>query len=78
MIYSNVKNIFIYIRQLMIADGVSVSELATRMNKSQGTISGVLRQNNVTMETLNDICKALGYDLEINIIPKENSTEKAG
>lgn len=78
MIYSNVKDIFIYIRQLMIADGVSVSELATRMNKSQGTISGVLRQNNVTIETLNDICKALGYDLEINIIPKENSTEKAG
>lgn len=78
MIYSNVKDIFIYIRQLMIADGISVSELATRMNKSQGTISGVLRQNNVTMETLNDICKALGYELEINIIPKENSTEKAG
>lgn len=78
MIYSNVKDIFIYIRQLMIADGVSVSELATRMNKSQGTVSGVLRQNNVTMETLSDICKALGYDLEINIIPKESSTEKAG
>ena len=77
MLYTNVEDLFIYIKQLMLADRISVSELAARMNKSQSTVSGTMRQNNVTLAVLNDICSALGYDLEINLIPK-NDNEKAG
>ena len=77
MLYTNVEDLFIYIKQLMLADRISVSELAARMNKSQSTVSGTMRQNNVTLAVLNDICSALGYDLEINLIPKSDN-EKAG
>lgn len=76
MLYSNTQDIFLYIRQQMLAKKITIKELATRMNRSQSTVSTILKQNNITLETLNDICKALNYDLEINLIEKDAETEK--
>ena len=47
------------------------AELAEKMNKAPSTMSQTFKQDNITLENLNDICKALDYDLEINLIGKE-------
>lgn len=73
MIYNNTKDILIYIKQQMLAKEISIKDLSVKMNKSQSATGQMLRQNNITLESLNDICKALDYELEINITEKNKS-----
>ena len=68
MIYTNTNDLLIYIRQQMLARKISIKELSDRMNKSQSATGQMFRQNNITLESLNDICNSLGYQLEINLI----------
>ena len=68
MIYTNTNDLLIYIRQQMLARKISIKELSDRMNKSQSTTGQMFHQNNITLESLNDICNSLGYQLEINLI----------
>ena len=68
MIYTNTNDLLIYIRQQMLARKISIKELSNRMNKSQSATGQMFRQSNITLESLNDICNSLGYQLEINLI----------
>lgn len=68
MIYTNTNDLLIYIRQQMLARKISIKELSDRMNKSQSATGQMFHQNNITLESLNDICNSLGYQLEINLI----------
>lgn len=72
MEYTNTQNLFIYIKQQMLADGITIKELSERMNKTQGATSALLRQNNVSLETLKEVCDALNYSLYIDIVKKEH------
>lgn len=67
MKYKSTQDILIYIRQQMLSDKISLKDLALKMNKAQSTLSMQFKQENITLEALNDICKALGYNLNINI-----------
>lgn len=67
MKYTTTADLLIYIRQRMLADNVTIKELAARMNKTSGATSALLKQNNISLETLNEICKALKYKLYIDI-----------
>lgn len=69
MIYSNAEKVLIYIKQQMLAEQITIKDLAIRMNKSQSATSQLLRQKNISLETLNEICKAINCQLEINIVP---------
>lgn len=71
MIYTNIKDLFIYIRQQMLADDVTMTELGNRMNKSQAAVSQMFRRDNITLEGLKEVCHALGYDLEVNLIKQK-------
>ena len=71
MQYTNTQDILIYIRQIMIAKHITIKELAQRMNKTSGATSALLKQTNISLETLNDICKALECNLYIDIKEKE-------
>ena len=76
MIYTDTNSILLYIRQQMLAKKIKVSDLAEKMNKAPSTVSQTFKQDNITLENLNDICKALDYDLEINLIEKsKNNTD---
>ena len=68
MIYTNTNDLLIYIRQQMLARKISIKELSNRMNKSQSATGQMFRQSNITLESLNDICSSLDYQLEINLI----------
>lgn len=74
MIYINTKKLLIYIKQLMLEKDISIKDLACKMNKTQSAMGQMLRQDNITLESLNDICKALDYKLEINIINDKSDT----
>ena len=76
MIYSNTKELLLYIKQQMVAKEISIKELSIRMNKSQSATGQMLRQNNITLESLNDVCKALNFQLEINIIENEVAAQR--
>lgn len=73
MQYTNTQDILIYIRQLMVAKHITIKELAQHMSKTSGATSALLKQTNISLETLNDICKALECDLYIDI--KKKTTE---
>ena len=70
MIYTNTQQILKHIRHVMLTDDITMKELATSMSKTAGAVSSQFKQQNITLESLNSICSALGYDLEINFIKK--------
>ena len=74
MLYTNTKDLLIYIKQQMLAREIYIKDLSIRMNKSQSATGQMLRQTNISLESLNDICKALDYQLDINIIANKNDT----
>lgn len=69
MDYTNTPDLLNHIRQIMVAKRMKVKDVATNMNKSQGATSALLNQDNITLESLNDICKAIGCQLVIDIVP---------
>lgn len=68
MIYTSTKDVLIYIKQQMLARGITIKDLADKMDLTQSAVGQKLRQKNITLDSLNDICKALDYQIEINII----------
>lgn len=77
MLNPTTQNILIYIRQQMIAENITIKELSQKLQRTQSTMSMTFRQKNITLDNLTEICNALGYNLEINLIPKD-SIEKTG
>ena len=75
MIYTNTNDLLIYIRQQMLARKISIKELSDRMNKSQSATSQMFHQSNITLESLNDICSSLDYQLEINLISDKSKSD---
>ena len=45
------------------------------MNRSQSATGQMFRQNNITLESLNDICSSLDYQLEINLISDKSKSD---
>lgn len=76
MLFTSTKDLLIYIKQLMVADNVSIQEIANILGKSHSAVGGALKRDNITLTTLYEICQALGYDLEINLIKKDAETEQ--
>lgn len=70
MKYSTTKDVMLLMRQNMMIDNIQIKELAKRLNKSASSVTMVFKQSNVTLETLNDMCEALGYELHIDIVTK--------
>ena len=68
MIYTSTKDVLIYIKQQMLARGITIKDLADKMDLTQSAVGQKHRQKNITLDSLNDICKALDYQIEINII----------
>lgn len=72
MIYTTTNDLLIYIRQQMLAKHITIKGLAERMNKTSGATSALLKQSNISLETLNEICKAIDCDLIIDIVRRDN------
>lgn len=70
MIYNgNIMDIMKSIEHLKIDLEMTNNEIAAKMGKSKQTISNLLngQSKNITLDTLNNLCDAMGCDLIINI-----------
>ena len=76
MLYSTPKDLIVFIKQQLIAEDITITELANRLDKSQSSISMMFKRGTLTVAMLNDICNALGYDLEINLVKKDISANQ--
>ena len=52
------------IRVLCVRTGVSLSELARRLNQTPQNFNAKLKRNTITQDELNQIAKALGVEYE--------------
>lgn len=75
MIYTNTENLLIYIRQQMLARKISISQLADKLGKNEKTLAQNFRQKNMSLDLINEICQALDYDIDINLILKGDTTK---
>ena len=67
MKYINTPELLKMIRANMIKDDIKIKDLATLMDKSQSAASSIMRQENILLDSLKEICDALNYDLDIEI-----------
>jgi plasmid maintenance system antidote protein VapI len=66
------KRVLAYqIREALVADAISISELARRMNTSRSTINRLLDPDNpsVTLETMERVAAAIGRRLVVQLLP---------
>lgn len=66
MLCKNSQDIQKYIKTILIHESLKLKDLADKMEQQPGTISAVLRQDNLSVNKIIDIMDALGYDVEIN------------
>lgn len=71
MIYTDAQSLLRTIRATMAFKGISIKELSERMEYPQQTVSSFFRKDkeDVKLGSIKEICNALGFELEINLIP---------
>jgi len=67
-------NVLQRIKDIMHKDNISVAELSRRLKSTHSATSSLLRQDNISINKLQDICSVLGYRLDIDIIKDNNTT----
>lgn len=65
MIVKNSKQILLNIKAFMTENEIRKKDLAQKMNLSQSSLGARLNSNNITIDSLVELCDAL--ELEINI-----------
>lgn len=71
MRYTDTKCLFSDFRKIMKAENITINELANRLGKTQPATSGLLRMNNISLNSLLELSNAINYDLEINFVKKD-------
>lgn len=56
----------------MIQHNISNNELAERLKKSKQATSNLLKQDNYTLDTLDNLLNALGYKLKLTFVDAED------
>ncbi len=67
MKYTNTPELLRMIKSEMISNDIKIKDLAESMGKTQSATSSIMRQKNITLDALKEICDALNYDLYIEI-----------
>lgn len=76
MMYTNTKNVMLAVRQTMLAKDIKIKDIATKLNKSQSAVSAMFAQSNISLDSLNEICRAIGCQLMIDIVPIDADTDQ--
>lgn len=56
------------IKKIVIDEDMTISSLANKLGTSQQNLSAKLKRNNLNINEIRDIAKALGYELDIKFI----------
>lgn len=60
------------IRKILLEEDIEIKELAKRLDTSQQNISAKLKRNNFTVKDVEKILNAVGYELKIEFIKKND------
>ena len=72
MIYTNTPDLMRNLKQIKVGKDVSNKELASKLNRTEGAVSGLFSQSNITLDKLHDICEALNCDIDITFIERKS------
>ena len=70
MVVRDSKTILLKIKSFMVENEIKNKELAKKLNLSEAALSSRLKQDNISITSLVEICNALGCDLDIELIKK--------
>lgn len=73
MVVRDSKTILLKIKSLMVENEIKNKELAKKLNLSEAALSSRLKQDNISITSLVEICNALGCDLDIELIKKDDT-----
>ena len=73
MVVRDSKTILLKIKSFMVENEIKNKELAKKLNLSESALSSRLKQDNISITSLVEICNALGCDLDIELIKKDDT-----
>ena len=73
MVVRDSKTILLKVKSLMVENEIKNKELAKKLNLSEAALSSRLKQDNISITSLVEICNALGCDLDIELIKKDDT-----
>lgn len=73
MVVRDSKTILLKIKSFMVENEIKNKELAKKLNLSEAALSSRLKQDNISITSLVEICNALGCDLDIELIKKDDT-----
>lgn len=71
MKFIDTKSAMLYLKQVQVGKEIQNKELALKLGCSESAISGLFKQNNISLNKLAELCKAMNCDFDITIIDKE-------
>ncbi len=74
MIYDhNLDKVINHLQHLMLDDDIKQIDIAKAAGLTQATVSNILnmRRNNITLDTLQSIANAIGYDIDITFVKRD-------
>lgn len=71
MIYTTPDALTVFVKQAVIANHTTISAVANTLNISSQSLTQMINRGTFKVSSLNEICNALGYDLEINFVEKQ-------
>ena len=73
MVVRDSKTILLKIKSFMVENEIKNKELAKKLNLSEAALSSRLKQDNISITSLVEICNALGCDLDIELTKKDDT-----
>lgn len=73
MVVRDSKTILLKIKSFMVENEIKNKELAKKLNLSEAALSSRLKQDNISITSLVEICNALDCDLDIELIKKDDT-----
>ena len=73
MVVRDSKTILLKIKSFMVENEIKNKELAKKLNLSEAALSSRLKQDNISITSLVEICNALGCDLDLELIKKDDT-----
>lgn len=80
MKYTNIEDVTKLIKHIMIDDDLKQKDIVNKSGWSKQTVSNLLnnRTENIGINTLNDLCNSLGYELHIELIKNREDLDTNG
>lgn len=73
MIIRNSKQILLKIKGIIAENDLKAKDVAKKINLTDSAFSQRLKQDNISIDSIVEICDAINYDLEINLIKKDDT-----